>query len=324
MSKPTDPVQLFAKLLSLDYESADIQLCLASVFEEQETPNFQKVQLSPDVASEFRIIVMRQVRLLQTRQERHGLRLLQYDPSAMNREYEVEFLALVKESDIAAQIADLKAIATLPLFEADEQFVSQLHFYVIVASVSNETALFFRFYSPQNELSRSSFLGFRLSDTVFNKIDEPTFLFNLRVDAIAFRGVLYILNKNNFQRIFRYYERMRAAGKEALDTIAERITIENFDAFSALCQGQLNMMAKLKNIAAKEYLQRVTIEDIKRVIRHFRLDAKITKYNGEERLLFDPNSKDKWLILRILDDDYLGSMMTKLKYEANSKRQLPE
>ena len=89
----------------------------------------------------------------------------------MNREYEVESLALARESDIGAQIADLKTIATLPLFEADEHFVSKLHFYVIVASVSNEAALFFRFYSPQNELSRSSFLGFRRRKAISHSVE---------------------------------------------------------------------------------------------------------------------------------------------------------
>jgi hypothetical protein len=151
-------------------------------------------------------------------------------------------------------------------------------------------------------------------------VRDPTFLFDLHLDCAVYRDVLYIFNKNNFQRIFRYYERMRDAGREALRTISDRVRIDNFAAFASLCEGRLNMLAKLKNIAAKEYLQRVTMQDIKRVIVEFNLPAKMEGAEGEERLVFEPDAEDKWLILRILDDDYLGSIMTELKYEANSKR----
>ena len=41
--------------------------------------------------------------------------------------------------------------------------------------------------------------------------------------------------------------------------------------------------------------------------------------NGEERLLFEGNPDKRWLILKLLDDDFLGSIMTNQKYEVNSK-----
>lgn len=35
--------------------------------------------------------------------------------------------------------------------------------------------------------------------------------------------------------------------------------------------------------------------------------------------MFDPAPDKRWLILKLLDDDYLESVMTELKYESNSK-----
>jgi hypothetical protein len=46
--------------------------------------------------------------------------------------------------------------------------------------------------------------------------------------------------------------------------------------------------------------------------------VEIVKKNGKEMLLFDP--KDKWAVLRLLDDDYLGSALTGEKYEVTGKR----
>ena len=44
--------------------------------------------------------------------------------------------------------------------------------------------------------------------------------------------------------------------------------------------------------------------------------------NGQEKLLFEANPNRRWLILKLLDDDFLGSIMTHEKYEVNSKSAL--
>ena len=59
---------------------------------------------------------------------------------------------------------------------------------------------------------------------------------------------------------------------------------------------------------------------MKKVIKKRQLNVKIVKKDGKEMLLFD--SSDKWALLKLLDDDYLDSMMTGLSYEVNSKREL--
>jgi hypothetical protein len=40
------------------------------------------------------------------------------------------------------------------------------------------------------------------------------------------------------------------------------------------------------------------------------------------KLLFEGSLARRWLILKLLDDDYLGSTMTHEKYEVNSKSAL--
>jgi len=82
------------------------------------------------------------------------------------------------------------------------------------------------------------------------------------------------------------------------------------------------MLSKLAQIARKPYLQRVTMQDIRRTIDEFQLDLRIVEENGEEKLLFEPGTKKRWLLLKLLDDDYLGSVMTNQKYEVNSKSAL--
>jgi hypothetical protein len=61
------------------------------------------------------------------------------------------------------------------------------------------------------------------------------------------------------------------------------------------------------------------IADIKKLLKHFpNLGLKTVQKNGKEMLVFDP--KDKWALLRLLDDDYLDSVLTGEKYEVTGKR----
>ncbi len=62
--------------------------------------------------------------------------------------------------------------------------------------------------------------------------------------------------------------------------------------------------------------------DIKKVITEFNLSVPVVIDNGMEKIVFEPAPEKRWQILKLLDDDYLGSVMTHAKYAANSKIRL--
>jgi hypothetical protein len=64
------------------------------------------------------------------------------------------------------------------------------------------------------------------------------------------------------------------------------------------------------------------MQDIRRTIDAFKLDVQVVHEDGQDKLLFEANPNKRWLILKLLDDDYLGSIMTNEKYEVNSKSRL--
>jgi hypothetical protein len=82
------------------------------------------------------------------------------------------------------------------------------------------------------------------------------------------------------------------------------------------------MLSKLTEISKKPYIAKMTIDDIKLTIKEFGLDVPIKNVNGKEMLVWETSPKKRWLILRLLDDDYLGSTMTKLKYASTSKTRM--
>lgn len=67
------------------------------------------------------------------------------------------------------------------------------------------------------------------------------------------------------------------------------------------------------------YFARITMNDLRRTIREHQLEIEIVKQNGADHLTFDPDPSRRWILLKLLDDDYLNSDMTDNKYDANSK-----
>jgi hypothetical protein len=118
-------------------------------------------------------------------------------------------------------------------------------------------------------------------------------------------------------------EELRAKANATVDMVLAQVPISNADAFRATCTGQLQMLSKLAQIAGKPYLGRVTIQDIRRTIDEFHIAVQIVHEEGQDKLLFEGSLTKRWLILKLLDDDYLGSTMTHEKYEVNSKSVLP-
>jgi hypothetical protein len=89
--------------------------------------------------------------------------------------------------------------------------------------------------------------------------------------------------------------------------------------FRAACTTQIRFMTKLAVIASKPYLAQIGMVDIRRAIDEHGLPVEVVQNNGQEMLVFDPDPSRRWILLKLLDDDYLNSVMTHLRYEVNSK-----
>ena len=60
------------------------------------------------------------------------------------------------------------------------------------------------------------------------------------------------------------------------------------------------------------------MDDLRRTIDHYGLDIQVINEEGVEKLLY--LDTDRWGLLKLLDDDYLDSVMTKGRYLVNSKK----
>jgi len=275
----------------------------------------QRLNLRQDLADEFLVTVRAAVPLPD------GEAILKrYDPGYKPDADEIVYTELGRQGGIEDLVRRCSHVQQAELFHAADQIVDSLRFYAVVVSpTARRHAVFFRTYSPKKELTRRPGFAALFDRGYYDKVETKIFLFDRQIDCFSWEGYLFIHNVTAFQRIFRYFEELRARADETVTAILARIPLSNADEFRAACTGQIQMLSKLTEIAGKPYLNRITMADIRRTINEFHLEVQIVTEDGQERLLFEASPARRWLILKMLDDDYLGSILTNVKYEVNSK-----
>jgi hypothetical protein len=307
------PLQSLQSLLPALTSNPTVTVLVAA--EPDENIVIQRLNLRQDLAAEFLSAAKDSVP--PTNQE---VRLRAYEAGYKPESDEVSYIDLAQNSAIADLISQVSQVQQAELFHEDDEVIDSLRFYAIVVSPSaRRRAVFFRTYSPKKELTRRAGFAALLSRGSYDKVDSKIFLFDNDTDCFAWDGYLFIHNVGAFQRIFGYFEELRANANATIDAVLGQIPVSNAEAFRATCTGQLQMLSKLAQIARKPYLGRVTMQDMRRTIDEFHLDVQVVQENGQEKLLFEGTLAKRWLILKLLDDDYLGSTMTHEKYEVNSK-----
>jgi hypothetical protein len=320
----SDLLVIFDNILALDVSECAVAVCLASWPKEADLPVFQRLQMAERLADAFREVVGHALAPYRNDRTSGDLVLRQYDAGSKPDADEIEHLDLAADQTLRQPIALLAPLIGTPVFEADASFVAGLRFYVIVAQPRDgDPVYFFRAYTPRKELSRSRGLFAALfHEGQYDTVRAPLFLFDQQIDCISQGEHLYVLNKTNLQAMFRFFERLQKVARATLETIRARVPIHNFDTFARDCEGHPVKLAKLKNIAGKPYLARLTVGDIRRVVERYHLPIQFASApDGQETIVYDP--ADRWTLLKLLDDDYLWSSLTSEAYEVSGKRPLP-
>lgn len=280
--------------------------------DDEEELVFQRLTLAGPVSKQFLEEVSATVAQL-------GERTLQrYEAGYKLDDDELCYIQL-SESDLAKEaVESFASLDQVELFRESDDIIDNLRFYAVIVQQKSRQAVFFRTFSPKNELTRSGVTPLILRGDAYNRLEQKVFLFDDKVDCVAWGDYLFIQNTTQFQRIFGYFKALIAKADKTIDTVTARITIENLDEFKEMCRGNSLMLSKLAQIARKPYIKTLTMSDIIRTIEEFNLPVEIRK----GKLVFEGGPEKRWLILKLLDDDHLGSSMTKMKYRSNSKVQL--
>lgn len=314
-----DPKKLLEEMLQLDLSSWNTQVVMAAR-DSAAVLQLELIPLADGLPAEFRGIVQTTLHKRKMEHEKHGIDAFPYSASFAAAKHQVECLQLSAHGAVGDQIRELADVHSLPEFKGTDAFIKNLKFYAIVLTppAGGDPLVAFRAYTPKRQLKKSGWIGIFLTNGAYASIEETAMLFDNHVDCLSWKGQLLIFRKDSFHKIFQFYSELVKTAKATLDVIKQHVPIEGFDQFALDCENHLVKLAKLKNIAQSPYLKTLTIKDYEKVINlSDKIKVKVVGKAANKKLAYDPS--DRWGILKLLDDDYLQSILTKRQYEVNSK-----
>jgi hypothetical protein len=269
----------------------------------------RSVALADDAAQFFRRVVGQAVEGVA------ASRLVAFDPVYKADAGEVEWLELAGVAAVELAV-DRQRSSTAPFDAGDDGYLRRLQYWT--ASLGNE-AFFFRAFSPAAELGRKRGVALVLRGGTFRTVTDRIFLFDENVDCVVYGGVIFVLRSRDYRRIFEQLDALRREAGTAAAEVEKRVPIVNADEFVAACSTDSRLAEKVLAIRRRPYYDQLSVSLLEPVIRDFDLDVQTVVDGGTRKLVFDARPEGRFLILKLLDDDYLRSQMTERRYEVNSK-----
>src|SRR5437762_2191792 len=312
------------EILLLDINTCTAEVCIVALDDKESRPEFRRLRLAETLKEEFRCLVQTALFDYHKQLKLHNLQLLEIDVASKLARYQIEHVDLTKKpyDHIAAQTQPLTMLHSLDTFKEEPSFIARMRFYIIILQPpQGQPIYFYRHYGPKKLLREAAPLSIKRmlgSTDEFEDVKTPIFLFDKSIDCITSGTNLFILAKSHFYYMFRILDELIESSKDILDRIHDRIPIENFALFTRSCTNHKVKMEKLASIARRPYLSNLTIADMLPVIHKNNLHVPVINVNGQDKLHFDEDHP--WDIHKLLDDDYLTSIMTGKNYEVDAKR----
>lgn len=344
---------LFKALLSLDLEQCDIEVCFAATKKDETRKTRQKkngtTPAPTDVSqkSEGKEVVLSYAKLKMTRVLADGFletlatilspsrekldtndyEFLRYGFDGQVQEQQIEYLQIANYPTLDGQLQPLSSLEGIDLFQDEQSFTSGLRFYVILLKPRDggDPVYLFRSYQRQRFFHQNGGILAMMQDGTYDRISRPVYYFDEEIDFISYNGVMFIFNKakTRFQNTFHFYESVQKTATEVLQTVHTTLPIHNFEQFATMCQADPQKLRKLNRIATRPYLKDITMEKVKKTIEHHKLTMTITIIEGREHLVYnEKDARSRWIILNLLDDNYLESLMTGRNYLATDKQEV--
>ena len=174
--------------------------------------------------------------------------------------------------------------------------------------------LFKKFNSSKITLKAKGFMNALIQDGVLNSVEEDLITFDRNVDCILYEDKFLIFNKENFEKVFDFFEKMYEIVEANIINLATKGLIQETDKLFEHCKNDSRKIKKLKNILNSGLVDSIDKTKFNDINDKFELGL---EFDTHGNILM--NEEKTWQILALLNDDYLNSDLTSLNYEAQGK-----
>ena len=224
----------------------------------------------------------------------------------------------------AGRLAELEAVLAagdVDLYTPSREGVRMLVTRVVLADGSAVTL--YRELRAGARLDRSRLAALVWRDGRYDRLEESeVLLVDDRFDALVVGAVALTLSKATFERLFDFVAELRRNAVETFDAATAGLRIDRADELREACLRDPGMLAKLASVRRHldtdpGYREAMRMDKLVAYVRAHPETGVELSPTGE--LCFSPDRRKRFKLLKLLDDDYLRSVLTSRLYEANSK-----
>lgn len=237
----------------------------------------------------------------------------EYEIDDSSNEY-VQFIA-VNNVSAASNILDPIFSNNADEFTSDSETFINLWAYAVKIEMNDKKLVLFRKYSKGKVLKK----GFRdavlFKDGKFSKIEHDVFQIDENVDCFIWNEEIFISQHHYFEKIFSYEDQYEAKFGEALEAF-KQFTYIDHESLEQYVQTDSAQKRKLAAIMKNGIYEKYGFSEVASTIEKYELGIEVNQQ--EQKVNIAP--KDSRKFLKILNDDYLRSEVSKVRYESIAKR----
>jgi hypothetical protein len=262
-----------------------------------------RTKTQPNVRRELKKIIKAKIKKITT----GSLRLVKYNPAMDFDQDTVEIISGDGVNYLDYFLGEIRSVPSI--YEMKTKEVPWAY-----AITINDKVIFFRKFTKSRMLQKKGWIPLFVERDEFTKIDDPGLSIDEDFDCIYLMESkeLYILDRDRFEKIFNYMDVFKLYINRNLNKLNQLVW--DTGKLWNLCKTDPRKVRKLYQVLKSSTPSKLNMVKIGSINKDYTLNLPLGKGKIEV------NRKNVWIVLRVLNDDYLDSTATKNRYLALLKR----
>lgn len=212
----------------------------------------------------------------------------------------------------------LRQGASLQLASEQELKINTLFCHATVMGRGETETIFVKKRSPI-QLGKKSIVATLFNDTL-DRVEIPVFAFDNRYDAVITKSKVYVLNKRNFEGLFKESPAVLAKTTEWVQEVSSVISMTegSQDVLETVLKRNQHLRNKFQAIMKRPHIQTLTPNALRSVIEDSGYNP-AELMNGDNLSVTDANVKT---VLQLLNEDLFIGSFSQEPFAAGSKRHM--
>lgn len=208
-------------------------------------------------------------------------------------------------------------------FNFSKDSLDDLYGFIYVIGTADKKISFFRKFYPINLMKRDRILMIYKVRERFVEVKEDIIKIETKFDFIKIDNDIFIANVNTLERFFEFEDIIRNQADLKMALIEQLGYLEDIKPLQELIK-ELKYAKKVMKVDSDSPVLKLKFADIHHFINHHPILKKQFQFNSSNKRIILETKKSKENFIKLLNDDYLKSELTKLYYESDSKNTVDE